>query len=101
MSKAVAVVVGIVLGLVSILAPTWILVKATQLGRLPGILSGVSWPEDLSVPLLEYSDRNHAEAVTAREVEVLGISFVAASVMYLVFRRRVPRRSYPWLPTHA
>ena len=99
MSKAVAVVIGIALGLVSILAPTWILVEATQLGRIPGILSGFSWPEDLRLPLIDYSDRNHVERVTAREVKVLGISFVVASVMYVLFRRKVPRPDYAWLPT--
>jgi hypothetical protein len=87
------VVVAVILGLALILVPTYLfLVKAVDQGSSSGQRSLAA-----RLPLIgqsEYSD--HVEKVSAKELEVLGVSFVVASVVYILFKRRTPRRNYMW-----
>jgi hypothetical protein len=80
------VVVAVILGLALILVPTYLfLVQASDLGYFSG---------QGSFGQSEYS--NHVEKVSARELEVLGVSFVIASVVYILFKRKTPRHNYMW-----
>jgi len=87
------IAVAVTLGLALILVPTYLyLVQAS--GQ-----HSFSSP-DLSaarLPLIGQSEHvNHVERVSARELEVLGMSFVIASVVYLLFKRKPPRHDYLW-----
>ena len=87
------VVIAVVLGLALILVPTYLfLVQASDQGSFSG--------QDLlaaKLPLIERSEySNHVEKVSAKELEVLGVSFVIASVVYILFKRKTPRHNYMW-----
>ncbi len=86
---------AIALGLALVIGPTVLLVGASQQGDLVQALASFARAEK-KLPLLDYSEQNHVETVSSREMGILGISFVAASVVYLLFRRRIPRRDYTW-----
>lgn len=96
MNKALLyVVIAIALGLAMTLIPTSLfLVKADQYGK---IIPRFARIEDFVPPLLD-SEQNHVETVSPREVEVLGISFVVASIVYVLFKRKTPRHDYTWPP---
>jgi hypothetical protein len=87
------VVVAVILGLALILVPTYLfLVQASDLGSFSGRGSfGAKLP---LIGQSEYS--NHVEKVSAKELEVLGVSFVIASVVYILFKRKTPRYNYMW-----
>jgi len=94
----VYVITAVVLGLAMTLVPTWLfLASADQHGK-PGI-RGASLQfrsEDLIPPLLK--EQNNNGSVSSKEVEVLGISFIVASIVYIAFKRKMPRRDYIWPP---
>lgn len=94
MNKALGyVVVAVVLGLALILVPTYLfLVQASDQVPFSGQGSfGARFP------LIERSEyANHVEKVSAKELEVLGTSFVIASVVYILFKRKTPRHNYMW-----
>lgn len=93
MNKTLAyVVIAIILGLAMTLTPTWLFfAKADQRGeRREGWWSVQTLPD--------YSGQNHVETVSSKEVEVLGISFVVASIVYFLFKRKTPTRIYTWHP---
>jgi hypothetical protein len=87
------VAVAVILGLSLILVPTYLfLVKAGDQGFFSGQGSLAA-----RLPLIgqsEYSD--HVEKVSATDLEVLGVSFVIASVVYILFKRKTPRHDYMW-----
>lgn len=93
MNKAlVYITAALILGLAMTLLPTWfLLARADQQEKSAQILAQ-------HIPFLENTEQNHVETVSPREVEALGISFVAASVIYILFKRRTPRRDYVWPP---
>lgn len=99
MNKAIAyVVTAIILGLVMTLVPTWLfLVKEGQQEKLEEVFAHFS-SEGLRPPFLDYSEQNHVEAISHREVEILGVSFVVASIVYILFKRKTPRHDYIWSP---
>ena len=86
---------AIALGLATIVGPTMFLVGTSQQGDLVQALASFARAEN-TLPLLDYSEQNHVEAVSSREVAVLGISFAVASVAYILFRRKIPRRDHTW-----
>jgi len=86
---------AIALGLATIIGPTMFLVGTSQQGDLVQALASFARAEK-TPPLLDYSEQNHVETVSSREVTILGISFVVASVAYLLLRRKIPRRDYIW-----
>lgn len=92
MNKALLyVVIAIALGLVMTLIPTYLfLVKADQYGKIIPRFASI---EDFVPPLLD-SEQNHVETVSPREMEILGISFVVASIVYVLFKRRTSRHDY-------
>ncbi|MDH5634959.1 MAG: hypothetical protein OEY30_03930 [Candidatus Bathyarchaeota archaeon] len=94
MNKALGyVVVAVVLGLALIIVPTYLfLVQASDQGSFSGQDSFSA-----RFPLIERSEySNHVEKVSAKELEVLGVSFVIASVVYVLFKRKTPRHDYMW-----
>ena len=94
MNKALGyVVVAVVLGLALILVPTYLfLVQASD--QVPSFGQGSFGAR---FPLIERSEyANHVEKVSAKELEVLGTSFVIASVVYILFKRKTPRHNYMW-----
>jgi len=97
MNKTIAyIVTAIILGLVMTLVPTWLfLVKADQQEKLAEVLAHFS-RRDLRPPFLGYSEQNHVETVSPREVEILGVSFIVASIVYILFKRKTPKHDYTW-----
>lgn len=95
MNKAlVYVAIAIILGLATVLIPTsFFLVKADQYGRIVLLFSstGKSIP-----PLLEYSEENHVGITSSKELEILGIGFVVASIVYVLFKRKIPEHDHGW-----
>ncbi len=88
------IAIAIVLGLLMTLIPTWLfLVEADEQGKLTETFGR-------RLPFLGPSERNHVEPISTRDVETLGISFIIASIIYVLFRRKTPRRNYIWPPTH-
>ncbi len=88
---------AIVLGIAVMLIPTWIfLVKAGQEERLTEAFArAFSGGEGIRPPLQDF-EQNHLEAVSSREVEVLGVTFVAALIVYTLFKRRPRKNEYIW-----
>lgn len=41
-------------------------------------------------------DQNHVEMVSTRDLEILGISFFVASVVYILSRRKETKRDITW-----
>lgn len=92
------VIIAITLGLAMTLVPTSLfLVKADQYEKLTEAFAGLTGAENLRLPLLDYSE-NHVETVSPREVEILGVSFVVALIVYVLFKRETPRHDYIWPP---
>ena len=83
MNKAMPyIVLALFLGLLLILVPTWFfLVKADEQGTHTMVFTR-------QLPLIDYAERNHIETLSFKEVEVLGISFVIALVVFVLFKRR-------------
>ncbi|MFQ6068097.1 MAG: hypothetical protein ACE5KD_00985 [Candidatus Bathyarchaeia archaeon] len=92
MNKALAyITAAIVLGLVMTLIPTWFfVVKANRDEKLGARTS--AW----KLPLLDYSEQNRIETVSSRDVEILSISFIVASIVYVLFKRRIHKHDYIW-----
>ena len=93
MNKAMPyMVLALFLGLLLILVPTWFfLVKADEQGTHTMVFTR-------QLPLIDYAERNHIETLSFKEVEVLGISFVIALVVFVLFKRRSSNDYYPWPP---
>jgi len=87
------VVVAVFLGLALTLIPTYFfLVQASD--QVPSFGQNSFGAK---LPLIERSEyANHVEKVSAKELEVLGISFVIASGVYILFKRKTPRHNYLW-----
>ena len=94
---AVYVATAIILGLVTTLLPTCLfLVNADQQEKLAEAFARSLSGKDFRLPLLDYSEQNHVGAISAREVEILSISFVVASIVYILFKRKTPKRVHIW-----
>ena len=98
MNKALGyAVIAVILGLVLTLVPAYLFIaNASDQGWSPEQRSFT-----LKFPLIGQSDSNHIEKVSAKELEVLGVGFVVASAVYILFKRRTPRRNYVWLPPRS
>jgi len=100
MNKALLyVATAIILGLALTLIPTWLIVRADQYDKHFWGFAQFRGAEEIP-PFLYYSEQNNVETVSPREVEVLGISFVVALVVYIAFKRRTPRHDYIWPPIY-
>jgi hypothetical protein len=94
----VYVITAIVLGLAMTLVPTWLfLVNADQHGK-PGMWgASLQFRSEASIPPL-LKEQNNNGTVSSKEMEVLSISFIVASIVYIAFKRKIPRRDYIWPP---
>jgi hypothetical protein len=87
------IVIAIVLGLAMTLVPTSLfLVNADRYRKAMPCFAGI---EDFVPPLLDL-EQNHVETVSPREVEILGVSFVVASIVYVLFKRKTQSHDYIW-----
>ena len=100
MKQALVVASGIILGITFIFIPTWIIFETNEPGKLRSVFSQIAGAEDLTLPLIDYPEKDSPK-VTAKEVEALGISFVAASVIYILFKRKTSKTPTLWLPTRS
>jgi hypothetical protein len=91
MAKPVVyVAVAIILGLAMTLLPTWFFIVNTY-----GTTSMANLSAD-RIPFVSYPQENQVESVSSRELAILSISFVVASVVYFLFRRRTRGYNYAW-----
>lgn len=80
--RVVYVAIAVILGLVIILLPTWVFfAKTVEPGKAEFLRSKGA------IPFLDYPEKNHVETVSPKEFGVFGISLVAASIVYFLFRR--------------
>ena len=79
----VYVAIAVILGLVIILLPTWVFFATTaERGQAVFVRSeGV-------IPFLDYAEENHVQTVSPKEFGLFGVSLVAASIVYFLFRRK-------------
>lgn len=84
---------AIILGLAMILIPTVLFVGVSEHGNLVETLQQITRAAGLSQQFLDYSDQSRVEPVSSEEVNVLGISFAVASVIYILSKRRRSRQS--------
>lgn len=98
MNKALLyIATAIILGIATMLIPTWVfLVKAGQEERLTEAFTRAFTSEEGIRPPLQDFEQNHLEAISSREVEVLGVTFVAALIAYALFKRRPRKNEYIW-----
>jgi len=95
MNKAlVYAVTAISLGIVMMLLPTWFFLEGDVHPQLSYALTRLASGQ---TPLIEYQERDLSDPISSREVGILGVSFVAASIVYMLFRR-TPRQNRIWLP---
>jgi len=99
-NQTLVVATAFILGFTFILVPTWIVFETNEPGKLGSALSQFARAEDLTLPLLDYPEKDTYK-VTSKEVEALGISFAVASIVYLLFKRKTTRTDLPWLPTRS
>lgn len=79
------------LGLTMIVIPTLLFVKAGEDNNLAVVLQRTWHAESLSRQFLDYSDKDSMKQVSSKEVGTLGISFIVASAIYILSKRRRPR----------
>ena len=87
-------VTAISLGIVMMLLPTWFFLEGDGHPQLSYALTRLAAGQ---TPLIEYQEIDHSDHISPKEVGILGVSFVAASIVYMLFRR-TPRQSKIWLP---
>ena len=100
LNQALVVATGVILGFTFIFIPTWIVFETNEPGKFGSALWQFARAEDLTLPLIDYPEKDPPQ-VTSKEVEALGISFVVASVIYILFKRKTSRTPLPWLPTRS
>jgi len=84
---------AIVLGLVMMLVPTWFFVGADEYGK-----AAYSVRDANSLPFFESTEHNHIETVSSDEVGILALSFVIASMIYFIFKRKTLKHEHIWPP---
>ncbi len=92
MTKAVMyVAIAVILGLVMTLVPTWLFIATIR-----GTTNIESYFAASRIPMVDYPEENHVESVSSRELGILSGSFVVASIVYFLFRRKTRGYNYAW-----
>lgn len=86
---AVYVATAIVLGLVMIFVPILFFIRADE---YEGDVFSVR--DANSPPFSEKTGYNHIETVSYEEAEILVLSFVIASMVYVLFKRKTSKHDY-------
>lgn len=77
---------AVMLGLVSVLIPTWVFLTGTvSQENISYVRSEAAIP-----PLFEFPEKNHVETVSPKIFGVFGTSLMAASIVYVLFKRKTP-----------
>jgi len=87
--SAVYVATAVVLGLVMMFVPILFFIRADEYG---GDVFSVR--DANSLPFSEKTGYNHIEAVSYEEVEILVLSFVIASMVYVLFKRKTSKHEH-------
>lgn len=85
-------VIAISLGVVMILLPTWLFIQGIAQPKISFALSRLT---SVQPPLIEHQERGYSDAISQRDWGILGISFIVASIVYILFRR-TPRQNKLW-----
>ncbi len=85
MNKAIGyTAIAITLGLAIILVPTWFFIHLDQQGQFMNLYV----TERSATPPWLYSQDNNIQPISPVDMEILGISFVVASIVYILFKRK-------------
>ena len=76
--------IAITLGLAIILVPTWFFINLDQQEQFFGLYV----TERSAKPPLLSSQETNIQPISLADIEILGVSFVAASIVYVLIKRK-------------